>query len=65
MQRKTILFALCAFALATPTPGIAGPSISTQAAPGANFSAYKTYSWVQAQIPAGGNPITYQQIMIS
>jgi hypothetical protein len=28
-----------------------------------NFSAYKTYSWVQATAPAGGNPIMQQQII--
>ncbi|HYX46226.1 MAG TPA: DUF4136 domain-containing protein, partial [Sphingomicrobium sp.] len=42
---------------------IAGPSISTQAMPGVNFSSYKTYTWVQATAPAGGNPVMQQQIL--
>lgn len=61
MNRK--ILAIAAIALTIPAASFAGPTISTQAAPGVNFSAYKTYTWVQAQVPAGGNPITYQQIM--
>ena len=63
MHRKTTFVVACAFALAVPAASFAGPNIQTQAAPGANFSAYKTYSWVQANVPSGGNPIMYQQIM--
>lgn len=63
MHRKTLMVVAFAFGLAAPTIAFAGPSISTQAAPGVNFSSYKTYTWVQAKVPAGGNPITYQQIM--
>jgi hypothetical protein len=33
------------------------------ATPGVNFSAYKTYSWVQAAAPAGGNPVMQQEIL--
>jgi hypothetical protein len=42
---------------------LAAQKISTQALPGVNFAAYKTYSWVNAQPPAGMNPIMYQRIM--
>ena len=63
MQLKTLTSVAFSVGLSVATASIAGPSISTQAAPGVNFSSYKTYSWVQAQAPAGGNPITYQQIM--
>jgi len=62
-MRRKIFIIVALIGLAGPTASFAGPSISTQAAPGANFSTYKTYSWVQAKAPAGGNPITYQQIM--
>jgi hypothetical protein len=31
--------------------------------PGVNFSSYKTYTWVQATAPAGGNPVMQQQIL--
>ena len=31
--------------------------------PGVNFGSYKTYAWIQAQQPSGGNPIIAQQIM--
>lgn len=64
MNQKIIIgvaFAVCTGL--SSQASFAGPSISTQAAPGVNFSAYKTYTWVQAQVPAGGSPITYQQII--
>lgn len=64
MNRRTIIaVAFAACTLLTSQACFAGPSISTQAAPGVNFSAYKTYSWVQASAPAGGNPVMQQQIM--
>lgn len=63
MHRKTLITAAFAFGFAFPSVSIAGPSISTQTAPGANFSAYKTYTWVQAQAQAGGNPIIQQEIL--
>lgn len=63
MHRKILIVVAFAFGMATPAASIAGPSISTQAAPGVNFSAYKTYSWVQASVPPGGNPIMQQQIV--
>lgn len=46
-----------------PAAGLAGPKVSTQAAPNVNFSSYKTYHWVQADVPSGGNPILLQQIL--
>lgn len=63
MGHKILLTAAFMLASAIPGASVAGPAISAQAAPGVNFSTYKTYSWVQAQVPAGGNPITYQQIV--
>lgn len=46
------------------SPVVAGPSISTQSMPGANFSNYRTYSWANAQPPAGVNPVMYQRIVM-
>jgi hypothetical protein len=64
MKRKAMNRVAFAAALTLmPAAALAGPKISTQAAPGVNFSAYKTYSWVQAQVPSGGNPILFQQIV--
>ena len=64
MTRKNIILVAFAASMALSSQAsVAGPSISAQAAPGANFSAYKTYTWVQATAPAGGNPIISQQIM--
>lgn len=65
MQRKIAILMALAAASAFTTASLAGPSISTQAAPGVNFSAYKTYSWAQATAPAGGNPVMQQQILSS
>ena len=64
MRRNLPFFVIIAAGLvAVSAAAIAGPKISTQTAPGVNFSAYKTYSWVQAQVPSGGNPILFQQIV--
>ena len=63
MNRMTSTILALAAGLAAWSPAIGGPSISTQAAPGVNFSAYKTYSWVQAQVPSGGNPVMEQRIV--
>lgn len=64
MKRKAMIRVAFAAALTLmPAAVLAAPKVSTQAAPGVNFSAYKTYSWVQAQVPSGGNPILFQQIL--
>ena len=59
---NVILGAIGALTLASVSSAI-GPSISSQAAPGVNFSAYRTYSWVNTMPPAGLNPVMYQQIL--
>ncbi len=51
-----------AFTLSGAAPAVA-QSISTDVAPGANFSAYHTYAWVNATASQGMNPIAYQQIV--
>ena len=49
--------------LSLSTDATAKPSIITNAVPGVNFSAYKTYSWVESGIPAGMDPVMYQRII--
>ncbi|MCH8615767.1 DUF4136 domain-containing protein [Sphingomonas sp. SM33] len=62
-SKSTLLVAFAAGVIFSPAAAVAGPQVSAQSAPGVNFSAYKTYSWVQANVQAGGNPIIQQQIM--
>ena len=59
---NVILGAIGALTLVSASSAI-GPAISSQAAPGVNFSAYRTYSWVNTMPPAGLNPVMYQQIL--
>ena len=65
MNRKFLLNLGVATGLALSVGGPAqAQTISTQAMPGVNFSAYKTYAWVNAMPPAGMNPVMYQTIMM-
>jgi hypothetical protein len=64
MTRKLIVSAtVAAYLAAFSQPSLARPTIDAQTAPGVNFSAYKTYSWIPVQVAPGSNPIMYQQIM--
>ena len=63
MHRGTLQILGLAAALALSADAQAKPTISTDAVPGVNFSAYKTYSWVNTQAPAGVNPVMYQRIV--
>lgn len=63
MKSKSVRNFLFASALALVAGPVAAQSISTDVAPGANFSAYHTYAWVNATAPQGMNPIAYQQIV--
>jgi hypothetical protein len=64
MNRKYLLIPGLAISLALlPQGSAAKPKISTQSMPGVNFSAYKTYAWVNSLPPSGMSPITYQEIM--
>jgi hypothetical protein len=64
MNRKHLLSLSLAAGLALSVTGPASAQISTQTMPGVNFSAYKTYAWVNALPPAGMNPVMYQTIMM-
>ena len=63
MHRAHSLMLSIAGAVALAGVGQAHPTISTDAAPGVNFSAYRTYNWVAAMPPGGVNPVMYQQIL--
>jgi len=63
MKREILRNLFIAGALALVGGPVAAQSISTDVAPGANFSAYHSYAWVNATAPQGMNPIAYQQIV--
>jgi hypothetical protein len=63
MNRRSLLILGLASGLALSTGIQAKPTISTDAVPGVNFSAYKTYSWVSKPPPQGVNPVMYQRIV--
>lgn len=64
MLRKSSLMLGLAAGLALALPGGAiAQKVSSQTAPGVNFSAYHTFSWANVSAPPGANPIMYQQII--
>ena len=63
MHRGTLLILGLVSSLVLSADAQAKPTISTDAVPGVNFSAYKTYSWVSSPPPAGVNPVMYQRII--
>jgi cytochrome c1 len=63
LRGKHLLLALAGgLALSANVPAVA-QKVSTDAVPGVNFSAYRTYAWVNATPPAGMNPVMYQRII--
>jgi hypothetical protein len=65
MHRKHLIISGLAIGLALlPQASVAKPRISTQALQGINFSAFKTYSWVNSLPPAGMNPVMYQEMQM-
>jgi len=63
MHRGTFLIMGLASALVLSADVQARPHVSTDAAADVNFSAYKTYSWTNANVTAGVNPVMQQQIL--
>lgn len=63
MRSKFLLILGLASGLVLSGNVVAKPKISTDAVPGVNFSAYRTYSWVNTGPPAGLNPVMYQRIV--
>jgi hypothetical protein len=63
MNRRSLLIIGVVSGLALSAGVQAKPSISTDALPSVNFSAYRTFAWVNALPPAGMNPVMYQRII--
>ena len=63
MNRNRFLALSAALSLFMATGAIAGPTISSNTAPGVDFSVYKTYQWVQ--ISPSSNPVIQQEIVAS
>ena len=61
-QRLFLALAAASVLAIAPTLAVAGPKISTQAAAGANFGAYKTFAWANSRPPQGMNPVEFQKI---
>ena len=47
-----LLLAACAY----------GPSVRTDFDPATNFTAYRTYSWIDTEVPQGMNPLMFARI---
>jgi hypothetical protein len=63
MHRRVLLISAAAFGAAISFDAWAGPKVSTDVAPGANFGAYKTFNWVNATAPANMDPVAYGRIV--
>jgi hypothetical protein len=63
MNRTRFLALSAMLSLFVATGAVAGPTISSNTAPGVNFGAYKTYQWVQ--ISPSSNPVIQQEIVAS
>ena len=63
MNRNRFLALSAAMSLFVATAAVAGPTISSNTAPGVDFSAYKTYQWVQ--ISPSSNPVIQEEIVAS
>jgi hypothetical protein len=60
MIRRGLVVVLAAGLLAGPA--WAKPKVSADATPGTNFASYGTFTFVNAQPPAGMNPVAYERI---
>jgi hypothetical protein len=63
MNRNRFLALGAVMSLFVATGAVAGPTISSNTAPGVDFGAYKTYQWVQ--ISPSSNPVIQQEIVAS
>jgi hypothetical protein len=63
MQRTVLIVLGLAGTLALTAPAAAKPQLTVDAAQGADFTPYKTYSWVASHPPGGINAVQYQRIM--
>lgn len=63
MRRRWFLLLASATAGAIAVGSAAArPKITTDAAPGADFSSYKTFAWVNPRPPAGMDPVAFGRI---
>jgi hypothetical protein len=63
MHRGYLLFLGLASGLALSVDALARPTVSTDAVPGVNFSAYRTYSWANGSMASAANPVMQQRIV--
>ena len=63
MNLRSFLILAVASGLALSTGVQAKPTISTDAAPGVNFSAYRTYIWANGSAASAANPVMQQRIV--
>lgn len=63
MNRRTMLVSGTAVWAAVAFGAHAGPHITTDIANGASFATYKTFGWVAAPMPAGMDPVAYQNLL--
>jgi hypothetical protein len=61
-RRSLLVVAFLVLASAFAGAAQARPTISTDTAPGADFGAYRTYSWVNPLPPRGMNPVAFDRI---
>jgi hypothetical protein len=64
-RRSFLVLAGAGASLISARARAARPQISTDVAPGANFAAYRTYTWVNPLPPAGTNPVAFDRIRTS
>ena len=62
-RRQMILLTGAAFGAAIASGAVAGPKISTDTLPGANFAQYKTFAWANTAPPAGMDPVAFARIV--
>jgi hypothetical protein len=63
MKPHSLLSTLAsAFAVGALSACTTGPEVKSDAAPGANFGAYKSYEWIYQAPPQGMNPVMYERI---
>jgi hypothetical protein len=63
MDRRSFLLVTGAAAgMVAAGSAAARPQISTDAAQGVNFAAYKTFAWASAVPPSGMNPVAFDRI---
>jgi hypothetical protein len=63
MNRRQMILATGAAGALLAVSAHAGPKITSDTLPGANFAGYKTFGWVDTRPPSGMDPVAYGRIM--